>query len=232
MDNWDFFDKIYCISIDKRVDRRAEAKRQFAKVGLLQRVEFVIVKRHAVNREQGIYQSHITCLQKGLKAGAERILVFEDDIIFKGFKPSRLRDVCAYLKAKPDWNMLFMGCIVNSIAKTRQKSLVRADYRCMAHAYGINREFAEELTRKPWQGIPFDDLLNQINHRFYAVYPMFAFQSNSPSDNQTFIIDNLRRMLGGLIFIQRANEFYHHHKMWIISSHIVVIAILVYLIGS
>lgn len=230
MDNWAFFDKIYCISIDKRIDRRTEAKRQFAKVGLLERVEFVIVKKHGVNREQGIYQSHITCLQKGLKAGAERILVFEDDIIFKDFQASRLRDACTYLKAIPKWNMLFLGCIVSSSTKTGQKSVVKINYRCIAHAYGINRRFAEELTRKPWQGIPFDDFLNKIAHEFYAIYPMFAFQSNSRSDNQTFIVDNLRRILGGLIFIQRANEFYNRHKMWIISSHTVVIMVLVYLI--
>ena len=229
-DPWAFFDKIYCISIDDRIDRRTEAKKQFALVGLLERVEFVIVKRHGVNREQGIYQSHISCLQKGLAAGAEHILIFEDDIIFRGFAASRIRESCTFLAGKPEWNMLFLGCIVNGCAKTGTKSVVKINYHCMAHAYGINRKFAESLSRTSWQGIPFDDFLGTINNKFYAIYPLCAFQSNSPSDNQTIIIDKLRRMLGGLIFIQKMNEFYHHHKMWIIISHLAVAAILVYII--
>ena len=32
-DIWTFFDKIYCISLDKRIDRREQAKKQFAQVG-------------------------------------------------------------------------------------------------------------------------------------------------------------------------------------------------------
>ncbi len=229
-DSWAFFDKVYCISIDERTDRRAEARRQFAAVGLLKLVEFVIVKRHAVDREQGIYQSHITCLQKGLAAGAEHILIFEDDVIFKGFKASRLQDACRFLNNSPKWNMLFLGCIVRRSRGTRQKSVVKINYRCLAHAYGINRRFAAELVRKPWQGIAFDDFLGQITKEFYAVYPMFSFQGDFRSDNQTHKVDKLRRMLGGLTFIQRSNEFYQRWRIWLIVSHVAIIMLLVYLL--
>ena len=37
-DCWAFFDRIYCISLDKRTDRSAEVRKQFAVVGLLDRV--------------------------------------------------------------------------------------------------------------------------------------------------------------------------------------------------
>ncbi|MEX1349306.1 MAG: hypothetical protein AB1Z31_16390, partial [Desulfobacterales bacterium] len=59
--NWDFFDKIYCITLDERADRRADATAQFEKVGLADKVEFVIVKKHPHNIEQGIFESHLTC---------------------------------------------------------------------------------------------------------------------------------------------------------------------------
>ena len=52
---WDYFDKFYCISLDERADRRGEAKRQFGRIGLLEKVEFVIVKKHSQNIEQGIF---------------------------------------------------------------------------------------------------------------------------------------------------------------------------------
>ena len=82
-DCWAFFDKIYCISLDTRPDRRKQAEKQFADVGLLERVEFIIVEKHPVNQEKGIFQSHMFCLSKGLKANARNILIFEDDVFFK-----------------------------------------------------------------------------------------------------------------------------------------------------
>ncbi len=229
-DSWSFFDKIYCISIAERRDRRREAREQFARAGLLEKVEFILVKKHENDRELGIYQSHLSCLQKGLAAGAEHILIFEDDIIFKKFSPARLEEACEFLGGRPEWNMLFLGGIVRGSRKTSRKSVAMINYRCLAHAYGVNRKFAEELVRKPWRGIPFDNLLGRINREFYAVCPMFAFQSNSRSDNQTTLIDKRRRMLGGLIFIQRANELFHRQKTLIIISHLAAIVILGYLI--
>ena len=73
---WDFFDRIYCISLEEREDSRRAAADSFSKVGLTEKVEFVLVKRHPSNVEQGMYESHMTCLRKGLEAGAERIVVF------------------------------------------------------------------------------------------------------------------------------------------------------------
>jgi hypothetical protein len=68
--SWAYFDKIYCISLDERPDRREEAKTQFESVGLLERVEFVIVRKHPFDCEQGIFESHLLCMKKGLSAGA------------------------------------------------------------------------------------------------------------------------------------------------------------------
>ena len=82
---WDFFDRIYCISLEEREDRRQSAAASFAKVGLTGKVEFVLVKLHPSNVEQGMYESHMTCLRKGLEAGAKSIVVFEDDVIFDRF---------------------------------------------------------------------------------------------------------------------------------------------------
>ena len=42
--DWSFFDKVYCISLVNREDRRIEAREQFARVGLADRVEFLLVE--------------------------------------------------------------------------------------------------------------------------------------------------------------------------------------------
>ena len=82
---WDCFDKIYCISLTERTDRRATARAQFESVGLSNLVEFVIIEKHPEGSERGCYESHMTCMGKGLAEGAERILIFEDDIVFDRF---------------------------------------------------------------------------------------------------------------------------------------------------
>jgi GR25 family glycosyltransferase involved in LPS biosynthesis len=224
-DTWNFFDKIYCISLDVRLDRREQAKQQFAAVGLLGRVEFVIVAKHPENQEQGIFESHMLCLENGLAAGAQHILVFEDDILFRDFDPRALAEACASLNRLKTWNGLFLGCITNGSRKTQTRSLVTIKYRCLAHAYALNAPFAKRIARERWSAIPFDDLLRRSNVDFFALHPMCAFQGLSGTDNQTVAIDRMRRFFGGLPFIQRVNELYQNHKALFLVVHLAVLLV-------
>ena len=212
-DSWTFFDKIYCISLATRPDRRELARQQFAQVGLLDRVEFIIVAKHPENPEKGIFESHMRCLHQGLAASARNILIFEDDVHFRRLDPHLLHQVCKRMELVPDWNALFLGCITDGSRKTGQKNLVKIIYRCLAHAYALNRSFAEKIVQERWNDIPFDELLRRQNREFYALYPMCAFQGPAGSDNRTVVIDRVRRICGGLPFIQKANEFYQNHKV-------------------
>ena len=111
-DLWSFFDRIYCISLKERPDRRAQAAAQFARVGLADRVIYMTVERHPTDCEQGIYESHMACIRQGLADGARRLLIFEDDVIFKRFRPARLTAAVDFLNRHPDWQILFLGCLV------------------------------------------------------------------------------------------------------------------------
>ena len=223
---WDFFDKVYCISIDARTDRREQVRKQFADVGLLERVEFVIVAKHPENQEKGIFESHMQCLQKGLDDNAHHILVFEDDVFFQNFDVQNLSSSCSFLDRKTEWNGFFLGCITAGSRKTKEKSLVRIKYRCLAHAYALNQSFVKRLVQETWSGIPFDELLRRRQSDFFALYPMCAFQGLSGTDNQTVVIDRMRRIFGGLPFIQKANQFYQNHKFFIFLSHVAFLATL------
>ena len=225
-DQWNFFDKIYCISIDTRVDRRTEAKKQFTDVGLLARVEFVLVKKHPENQEKGIFQSHIHCLQKGVEAGASHILLFEDDILFQDFNGQKLQAATTFLQTLPAWNGFFLGALTTGIAKTTEQSVVKIKYRCLAHAYALNRPFARRIIQEEWSGIPFDDLLRRHDKDFFALSPMPAFQSLASTDNQTIRIDRMRRFFGGLPFIQKMNEQFQRHKSLIVWLHLLLFFIL------
>lgn len=220
-DSWSFFDAVYCISIEERLDRRAEAGRQFARVGLADRVEFVLVRKHPVNQEQGIYESHLLCLQKALAAGASHILIFEDDIAFRGFRAERLKAASAFLARQPDWTMFFLGALVSKSSPTGNRAVVEVRYRALTHAYAVNRPSAAAIVSTPWQGLPYDLYLRRLQPLAHALYPSFAFQSNASTDNQRPGLDRFRRLCGGLASIQRANERWQRHKRLAIFLHLI-----------
>jgi GR25 family glycosyltransferase involved in LPS biosynthesis len=228
---WSFFDRIYCISLKERPDRRAQAAVQFARVGLADRVTFRIIDRHPTDREQGIYASHMGCIRKGLDEGARNILIFEDDVVFERFSPARLASALSFLRRQPDWQILFFGCLVRKSSATDSPAVRRVSYRCLAHAYALNRSCAEQLVHKTWSGIPFDVTLRAIEDGLYACYPSFAFQSNAASDNLRLRrLDLFRRCFGGLRRIQKLDEWYQCHKAALIALHLAGLGVLLWMV--
>ncbi|MFH0999089.1 MAG: glycosyltransferase [Pseudomonadota bacterium] len=226
---WEYFDKIYCISLDERSDRREEAKTQFEKTGLLEYVEFHIAKKHPYDSEEGIYESHMACIKKGLLAGAGNIVVLEDDVIFDRFSQENLKQCIDFMREPTDWKAMFFGCLVSGSSRTHRRGVLAIKYRSLAHAYVLNRGFAELLVKKPWQKIAFDSELKSYKDGFYAIFPSFAFQSNSPTGNSKFLrLDTFRRCCGGLQRIQKRNEWYHRYRSIFIAVHILFVLLIVY----
>jgi GR25 family glycosyltransferase involved in LPS biosynthesis len=224
---WRSFDRIYCISLVNRPDRYKAALSQFQRIGLGDLVEFTLVDKHPTNSEHGIFESHMACLRAGLAAGARQILIFEDDILFSNFSPERLRRAVQFMESSRDWKLFFFGCFVNSSRKTPFRSVVKVDYRCCAHGYVISRAFAEKLVQLPWQNIPFDDLLRSLApDGVYALYPGFAFQSDSPTDNDKLRgVDRARRIFGGLHRLQQWNEFSSRRFVPLVIGHFALLFI-------
>lgn len=228
---WDFFDRLYCISLREREDRRRSALREFSRVGLADRVEFVLGERHPSNMEQGVYESHMTSLRKGLEAGARNIVVFEDDVEFDRFDPERLRRCTEFLGGRPEWKVLLLGGLVRSSRRTTDPCVQKVRYRSLTHAYALNRSYAESLAYEPWQGIVNDTLFRPLRDGVYALHPMCAFQGDQTSDNYKYpMLVRVRRLMGGLKRIQKANEFYHRHKRAIYAAHVPVILLALYLL--
>ncbi len=222
---WNRIDRIYCISLEGRTDRQASALEQFYRVGLDGKVTFHIARPHPTNCEQGIFESHQACLKMGLDAGARHILVFEDDVVFGRFYGSRLASGIEYFLNTNDGDILFLGCLVSGSRATGTPSVRRIQYRALTHAYLIRPSLARMIIDSPWDHIPYDVWLrNRIDNPF-ALYPAIAFQSNSPSDNSRHrTLDGIRRLFGGLRFIQMVNERYHRFRYAVIAVHLLVIA--------
>ncbi|MBI5581975.1 MAG: glycosyltransferase [Deltaproteobacteria bacterium] len=229
---WAFFDKIYCISLEDRGDRRKEARVQFGNVGLADRVEFVIVKKHPADNEQGIHESHMICMRKGIHAAARTMIIFEDDIVFDRFSVKVLADCVRFLSTTSSWKLFFFGCLCSGSQRTENASVLKVRYRSLTHAYVVQRRFAETLLSTPWRNIPYDALLCTLAGDYYAAYPSFAFQSNSRTDNmRNRKVDRFRRLCGGLLIIQKMNERYHRNRLAVIGIHFFLIMLLLLLLA-
>lgn len=230
-DVWSFFDHIYCICLKQREERREQAAAQFARVGLADRMVFMNFDLHPSDPEQGIYTSHMACIREALADGARHILIFEDDILFERFEPVRLYAALAFLRHKPDWQILFLGCMVKKSRPTQCPELREVQYRCLAHAYALNRSCAQFLVEKPWKGVPFDNFLSDLSGGIYACHPTFAFQSNAESSNLRLRrMDQFRRLCGGLRRLQKFDEWYNCHKTLLITLHLVGLGLLLCLV--
>lgn len=222
---WGCFDRFFCISVDQRTDRRDAARHRFGTVGLAGKVEFFIVEKHPTDPERGIYESHLACMERALASGAERTVIFEDDVLFGRFDSRALGDAVAFLQGRDRWDLLFFGCMVRWSRSTAHPCVRAVRYRSLTHAYAVEQGMARRLTAMPWRGVPFDDTLRDLpDARTFAIYPAFAFQDASPSDNERYLpLDRFRRLCGGLHRLQRLNEFHHRHLSAIVAAHAAVI---------
>ncbi|RUM40675.1 MAG: hypothetical protein DSY80_09890 [Desulfocapsa sp.] len=228
-DPQEYFDKIFCISVDSRVDRRETAKEAFVKLGIMDRVEFVLVQKHPTNPEEGIFNSHLHCLSRGLKEGGEHILIFEDDIVVEHFSAPRIADAVKMLQQQK-WEAFFLGAIRSKNRKTESGSLEWIEYRCLTHGYALNRHFARKIIQEKWGGVAYDGVLKKRCSKSFAPVPMIAFQNTSFSDNRTIFLDKIRRVFGGLQFLQRSNELLHRYLVPIVTVHLLVLVAVVLLV--
>ena len=228
---WDYFDRFYCISLREREDRRRSAREEFAKVGLTDQVEFLVVERYSYDVMQQIYESHMMCLQKGLEVGAQSIVVFEDDVGFEGFDPQKLQNCVEFLKQNPSWKVFLFGALIRASHKTKNPHVQKVRYQSLTHAYALNREYAQTLAYVPWQGIANDTLFRPLKDDVYAAFPMFAFQKDFSSDNLEYLyLERFRNMWGGMKLVQKWVEFYRRHTFAVYATHIVfILLILIFL---
>jgi len=226
---WDRIDRVYCISLAERPDRQADVRKQFDRVGLGKKVIFHCPRRHPTDCEQGIFESHQTCLKMGIADGARNILVFEDDVLFGHVNAERLEQGIAFFMNTKGCRILFLGCLAAGSWATDTPGVRRVRYRCLAHAYLVERPLARQLAAAPWTHTPYDILLKKSIGESHALYPSIAFQSNSPSDNRRHrILESVRLLLGGLKTIQMANERYHRFRYAIIAAHLLVTGAMIY----
>jgi len=190
----DYFDKIYCINLDRREDRWIECENEFRKQNI--KVErFSGVDGNPNNIISSLSDGAIGCTLSHLKAvglsylqGLKNVLILEDDVEFIENLNSNFNE---YINQVPkDWGLLYFGGNHNneSLNKiTENVSLVTNTYT--THAYAINSKLFIDLITI-FAGInstydACDVLLTSIQKKYknsYVFQPHLAWQRNSYSD--------------------------------------------------
>lgn len=198
-----YFDKIYCINLDRRKDRWEESIKEFTKWGILDQIERVSAidgtkllnnEFHIKNGELGLIETHLKLILDAKNKKYKNILLIEDDIEFT----NEINNLTLYFDLLPnDWDMLWfggnhnkhMGSKLNFINEKIIKCHNTYSTHCVAINYSVYDILIELLNKRQK---PVDVYYSDIQklYKCYSFYPSIAIQRPSFSDIQNINQDN------------------------------------------
>lgn len=183
-----FFEKIYCINLDKRVDRWEDSLKEFDKLNLN-------VERFSAfegdNRHRAFNKSQWTVLKKAVDEGFNNFLVLEDDVQFVNH--DHLED--ALLELPNDYDLVYLGANINGTNLDRYTDhLFKIRNSFTTHAIGYSHKMAKWIVDNfPFhkdeyerEGLTIYDEWLRVNvqeqFKCFLVAPMCAWQRKSYSN--------------------------------------------------
>ena len=109
MNNYNFFDQIYCINLKHRKDRYNSAINTFKQINL-HNVTFFLADKHEKGGRYGCFDSHIQVINNAFNNNYNNILIFEDDIkIGKFYSNLLLKKSIDFMKNNNRWDVFYLG---------------------------------------------------------------------------------------------------------------------------
>lgn len=169
---WQYFDRSFCVNLDRRPDRWAEAQAELSRCGVpaCERLSAVDRRGMVGGGAAGCAASHRVLWRRIAAGEGERVVIFEDDVMLTtretllrvGYTPEReevkifdslpgdsaeerLAAVLPYVPA--GWDLLYLGGGYEAPPIARvNKHLIRNGGMLTTHAYAITRAMAKRLT--------------------------------------------------------------------------------------
>lgn len=171
---WQYFDRSFCVNLDRRPDRWAEAQAELSRCGVpaCERLSAVDRRGMVGGGAAGCAASHRVLWRRIAAGEVERVVIFEDDVMLTtretllrvGYTPEReevkifdslpgdsaeerLAAVLPYVPA--GWDLLYLGGGYEAPPIARvNKHLIRNGGMLTTHAYAITRAMAERMTKR------------------------------------------------------------------------------------
>ena len=113
-----YFDKVYCVNLNRRPDRWEKVQSEFAKFGFdeVERYEAIDGKDFDWSNikynpsllvgELGLVETNINIIKEAIEKKYKSVLIFEDDVYFT----DEINKLDEYMVALPsDWDMIYFG---------------------------------------------------------------------------------------------------------------------------
>lgn len=207
----EFFDKIYCINIDRRTDRWEHCLKEFDKHNL-DVEKFSAVDGNLENHSLGYpYDnelagaiSHLNVIKRAKELNLNNVLILEDDVVFS----DNLNELFSvFIKQLPEnWDGLhFGGNHIFPLIKINQ-NLSKMNKSYALHAYAINSKSYDYVIDHMSkcinnvilngknvinQSIAADYFMADVHNRlnFYCFTPHIAWQKEDYSDIQKTLVN-------------------------------------------
>ena len=189
----DYFDHIYCINLNHRVDRWGDCVKQFDKYDIeVERFSAVNgneVIPNGVGKllpgEVGVIRSNYNVIQDAKNNGYKNIVIFEDDVVL--CEDFNERFDLHYVNVPNDWRFLYMGG--NHVGGL---SLVNNKVSKINHTYAIHAICIHEELYEPILGLLLEEQVqvdvtySQLQKLYpsYVFRPHLAWQKDGHSDIQ------------------------------------------------
>jgi glycosyl transferase family 25 len=187
-----FFGLVYCINLDRRGDRWLGVRAEFERHGIRPVIRYPAIdgKQVAipdtwddVPGAYGCLLSHLAVVREAREAGAESVLIFEDDIRFDGRFAEKFADVAP--RVPPDWDMLLLGGSHWSPPERLSGNLYRVTATAATHAYALRRTIYDEFIRlnvASTRPVDCNNTVLQRTFRCYCCSPNLVWQEDGYSD--------------------------------------------------
>jgi len=214
---FEFFDRTYIINLEDRLDRRRQAEREFARIGITiptEKVRFYTATRPADRGTfpdigtRGNFTSHRAVLDLANNDRLRNVLICEDDVSFRSVDAAIVQQIVKQL-AQESWDVVYFGYLQPS-----DDGLIGPLIDCPsdimgAHFYAVNGRFigtmlqymrrCEFLPLGHPEGGPItaDGAYNHVryvipNIRMLLSVPNLAHQRSSRTDvHPTGILDRI-----------------------------------------
>jgi glycosyl transferase family 25 len=193
-----YFEKIYCINLEKRKDRWNEVSKEFQKINC--NVEkFVAIdgekleaSAYIYRGELGCYMSHMVILKDMINNNYSKILVFEDDVVFNDDFNAKFDYY--YNQLPNDWDIVYMsGNHTTSLEKITD-NIYKTNGTLAMHSYFISLEGAKKLynllvAKNMTDPIDVIGIEYQKNNNCYTFRPHLTYQKEGFSDIQKKVVN-------------------------------------------
>lgn len=201
----EYFDKIYCLNLERRPDRWEESTKVFKNLNLSvdkfpafdgQTIDLGYGKPY--NGDIGCGISHIKVLKSAIENKLKNVLILEDDVMFSDNLLEIFQKVT--LELPDDWDILFFGGNHQGGALKISENIARVYNTYTTHCYAINSKCFETIYKHMVSKIEYvlncgykldecvavDYYMAQLHRKLnvYSVYPNIAWQRESYSDIQ------------------------------------------------